>query len=224
VSCDSAYALTAGGRIFAWGANNDGQLGDGTRASAATPVLVRRITGARSVIAGCVHAYAIVGGTVRAWGLGTQGENGDGHTATRTLPVTVTGLSNVVSVTADHCTGYAVLNNGTTWAWGYGRQGNLGDGQYANSPIPMQVTGITSPISSVTVWDPGGFFGGTTEAFGGVASIMAHGTDGTIWSWGYSSFGLGGSGGSGANPGQLPRVPAAHAVFPAPGEAWFAAA
>ena len=226
VSCDTAYALTGGGRIFAWGANNDGQLGDGTKATSATPGLVRGITGASSVIAGCVHAYAIVGGTVRAWGLGAQGENGDGHTATRTLPVTVTGLSNVVSVTADHCTGYAVLKDGTAWAWGYGRHGNLGDGQdiNSNSSVPVQITGITSPVSSVTVWDPGGFFGGITAFQGGGNSIMAHGTDGSLWSWGDTSFGASGSGGDGAHPGKLPRVPAAHAVFPVPGEAWFAAA
>jgi alpha-tubulin suppressor-like RCC1 family protein len=220
-SCDTAYALTGGGRIFAWGLNNFGQLGDGTTATSAAPALVRRVTGASSVVAGCVHAYAIVGGTVRAWGLGAQGENGDGHIATRLFPVTVTGLSNVISVSADHCTGYAVLGNGTAWAWGYGRQGNLGNGQDTNSSVPVQITGITSPVSSVTPWDPGGFFGAPTQAFGGVASIVARGTDGSLWSWGYIGFGANGSGGAGANPGRVPRVPAAAAVFPV--GPWFAA-
>jgi len=222
-SCDTAYALTGGRRIFAWGLNNDGQLGDGTAATSATPVLVRRIAGANSVVAGCVHAYAIVGGTVWAWGLGAQGENGDGHTATRLYPVTVTGLSNVVSVSADHATGYAVLKDGTAWAWGYGLQGNLGDGQDANSPVPVQITGISSPVSSVTPWDPGGYYNSTTQPFGGGASIVARGTNGTLWSWGYSGFGADGSGGKGASPGQLPRVPAASAVFPVLGPGWFAA-
>ncbi len=208
-ACNTAYALTTGKRIFAWGANNDGQLGDGTKTTSTTPVQVSRITGASSVVGQCLHAYAVVGGTVRAWGLGAQGENGDGHKATRLLPVTVTGLSNVVSVSADFATGYAVLSDGTAWAWGYGLSGNLGNGQNANSSVPVQITAITSPVRSVTA--PGN-------------SIMAVGTDGSVWSWGYSGFGANGSGGSGANPGQVPGVPATRAVFPAePGPAWFAA-
>jgi Regulator of chromosome condensation (RCC1) repeat len=127
----------------------------------------------------------------------------------------------VISVSADHRTGYAVLGNGTAWAWGYGRQGNLGNGQDTNSSVPVQITGITSPVSSVTSWDPGGYFGAPTQAFGGVASIVARGTDGSLWSWGYIGFGAAGSGGAGANPGRVPRVPAAAAVFPA--GPWFAA-
>ncbi len=53
---------------------------------------------------------------------------------------------------------------------------------------------------------------------------MAVGTDGSVWSWGYSGFGANGSGGTGANPGRVPSVPATRAVFPADhGPAWFAA-
>lgn len=129
----------------------------------------------------------------------------------------------MTSVSADNATGYAVLKDGTAWAWGYGLQGNLGNGQDANSPVPVQITGITSPVSSVTPVDPGGFLRGTTAPFGGVTSIMARGTDGSLWSWGNAGFGANGSGGTGASPGRLPRVPAVSAVFPALGPAWFAA-
>jgi len=40
---------------------------------------------------------------------------------------------------------------------------------------------------------------------------------GTARAWGY------GSGGSGANPGRVPRVPAAQAVYDLEGGTWFAA-
>jgi len=118
-------------------------------------------------------------------------------------------LTNFVSVSADCETGYAVLSDGTAWAWGYGLSGNLGNGQNANSSVPVRITAITSPVRSVTA--PGN-------------SIMAVGTDGSVWSWGSFGFGANGSGGTGANPGQVPGVPATRAVFPAePGPAWFAA-
>jgi alpha-tubulin suppressor-like RCC1 family protein len=103
--------------------------------------------------------------------------------------------------------GYAVLTDGTAWAWGYGLQGDLGNGQLANSSVPVQITGITSPVRSVT---PGG------------ANLMAIGTDGSVWSWGRTGFGITGGGGQGANPGRLPRLPAASAVYSA-GFAWWAA-
>jgi len=74
--------------------------------------------------------------------------------------------------------------------------------------VPIQVTGITSPIASV---------------ISGQNTIVARGTDGSLWSWGDSGFGANGSGGSGANPGRVPRVPAAQAVFDLEGGTWFAA-
>lgn len=72
--CGSAYALTGGRRVFAWGAGAYGQLGDGTRTSAATPVLVPRVSQAVTVVAGCVDAYAIIdgAGSVMAWALSTS--------------------------------------------------------------------------------------------------------------------------------------------------------
>jgi alpha-tubulin suppressor-like RCC1 family protein len=208
--CGSGYALTGGRRIFAWGDNTYGQLGDGTRVSAATPVLVRRVSGASTVVANCVDAYAVIRGTgtVMAWGRGDQGEMGDGHTATRSLPVMVTGLSDVTQLSVGRLSAYAVLGDGTARAWGYGLQGQLGNGEDANSSVPVQVTGITSPIASV---------------ISGQNTIVARGTDGSLWSWGDSGFGANGSGGSGGNPGRVPRAPAAQAVYDLEGGTWFAA-
>lgn len=214
--CGSAYALTGGRRVFAWGDNTWGQVGDGSRADAVAPVLVRRVRDASTVVAGCVDAYAILrdSGTVLAWGRGDQGEMGDGHTATRVLPVTVTGLSGVKQVSVGYETAYAVLPDATVRAWGYGRQGQLGNGTYANSSVPVQVTGITSPITSVVS-------GQFTAS--GQNSIVARGTDGSLWSWGYTGFGATGSGGGGANPGRVPRVPVADGAFTIEGSTWFAA-
>jgi alpha-tubulin suppressor-like RCC1 family protein len=210
--CGSAYALTGGRRVFAWGGNADGQLGDGTRSNAATPVLVRRVTHARTVVAGCVDAYALIEGTgaVMAWGKGDQGEMGDGHTATRVYPVTVTGLTGITEVSVGYYTTYAVGPDGSLWAWGYGRQGQLGDGVPGNSPVPVKVTGITGPVTAVV---PGQY----QES--GQNTVVARGSDGSLWSWGYAGFNDAGSGGSGANPGRIPRIPPATGVF----GTWFGA-
>jgi hypothetical protein len=37
--------------------------------------------------------------------------------------------------------------------------------------------------------------------------VVARGSDGSLWSWGRVGFGALGSGGSGADPGRIPRIP-----------------
>lgn len=224
-ACGAAYALSSRrpGRVFAWGVNADGQLGDGTRSNAATPVLVRRVTTATSVVAGCNAAYAITGTarTVMAWGRGSQGQMGDGHKVpARVYPVSVTGLSGVTSLSAGGDTAYAVLSDGTVWAWGKGSDGNLGDGQLTNTPVPAELTSITSPVK-VVVTSPGDY----------TAATAAVGTDGSVWSWGdyYTAWdgatGLGGptTGGVGtATATRVPRVPSTCRLATLGGSIWFA--
>ena len=204
--CDSAYALTGGRRVFSWGGNTYGQLGDGTRTSAATPVLVRRVSHASTVIAGCVDAYAIIEGTrsVMSWGQGTQGQMGDGHTATRLYPVAVAGLTGISSVSIGYQTTYAVGPDGTVWAWGYGHQGQLGNGVEENSSVPVKVINITVPVTAVV---SGHYYAS------GQNTVVARGSDGSLWSWGYSGFNATGGGGSGAQPARIPRIPPVSKVF-----------
>jgi alpha-tubulin suppressor-like RCC1 family protein len=210
--CGSAYAII-GGQVYAWGTNNVGQLGNGSRTASATPVLVQGISDATSVVAGCVDAYAITGssGQVMAWGQGAQGEMGDGQTADQQVPALVTGLSGVTQVDVGYETTYAV-SAGQAYAWGYGQRGQLGDGQTANSDVPVAVTGITSPVSTVL---------SSAYPNAGEGTIVALGTDGSLWSWGWPGFDSTAKGGSYQNPGQVPNVPAATGVYTQDGAAWF---
>jgi alpha-tubulin suppressor-like RCC1 family protein len=221
-ACGSAYALSSRrpGRVFAWGDNSYGQLGDGTRSNAATPVLVRRVTTATAVVAGCDAAYAITGSarTVLAWGKGAQGQMGDGHKATRLYPVSVTGLSGVNNLATGVATAYAVLSDGTVWAWGQGSDGNLGDGQLTNNPEPTMLTSITSPVKEVVT---------AHDSNPGYTATVAMGTDGSLWSWGayYAGWtgatGLGPEGGT-ATATQVPRVPPVCRIATLGGGTWFA--
>jgi len=87
---ESAYALGAGGTVWAWGNNTYGQLGDGTTRSSPTPV---RVTGLRHIVAlaaGGTSAYALgAGGVLWAWGNNTYGQLGDGTIAPSDVPIRV---------------------------------------------------------------------------------------------------------------------------------------
>src|SRR5437016_4202716 len=61
-----ALALTADGRVFAWGTNDSGQLGTGNTNYSATPVQVPGLSNALAVAAGGSHSMALLAdGTVR---------------------------------------------------------------------------------------------------------------------------------------------------------------
>lgn len=58
---DSAYAVRSDGTVWAWGENEYGELGDGTRIDRARPVKVPGLEGITSITAGITCAYATTG-------------------------------------------------------------------------------------------------------------------------------------------------------------------
>src|SRR5512145_3204687 len=93
-------AITAGGTVKCWGANEHGQLGDGTATDHAIPVDVALPASATAIAAGYVHTCAIAGGEVYCWGDNTTGSVGDGTTTQRTSPVAVDGGAGATALTA----------------------------------------------------------------------------------------------------------------------------
>ena len=53
-----SLALKTDGRSWAWGNNDDGQLGDGTIQDRATPVQVRNLSEVTAIAAGGMHSLA----------------------------------------------------------------------------------------------------------------------------------------------------------------------
>ena len=54
-----AIALASNGQVWAWGANDEGQLGNGTVPNGTTPAVVSTISTARMIAAGSLYALAI---------------------------------------------------------------------------------------------------------------------------------------------------------------------
>jgi alpha-tubulin suppressor-like RCC1 family protein len=154
------YALTSQGRIFAWGSDNGGRLGDGAPlADSATPVLATlpALSPGELVVgvsAGAAHGLALTNqGRVLAWGSDVNGRLGNGTGPGNgsqqapqilgTFPAPATG----VSAGTNHS--LAVLADGTVYAWGNGTQGELGNGTSGpgvNSQSPIVVADLDDAV------------------------------------------------------------------------------
>jgi alpha-tubulin suppressor-like RCC1 family protein len=88
-----SVALREDGTIWAWGRNVEGQLGNNTSVSSASPIsVVGGITDWTSVSAGGYHNVALrANGTLWAWGNGTPGQLGNGTVLNSSSPVSVIG-------------------------------------------------------------------------------------------------------------------------------------
>jgi hypothetical protein len=114
------------GTLWAWGANDSGQLGDGTTTNRLTPVQVGTDSNWASVSAGNIHTAATkTDGTVWTWGPNSSFELG--HSPS-TVPVQVGTDTNWASVSAGWFHTVALKTNGELWAWGTNTSGQIGDG------------------------------------------------------------------------------------------------
>ncbi|HTI06012.1 MAG TPA: Ig-like domain-containing protein [Gemmatimonadales bacterium] len=135
---------------YCWGANGNGQLGDGTTTDRLGPVLVNAGQQFGLVSAGGSHTCAIgavrlptppgqvLRGTVFCWGSNSNGQLGDGTTTQRTSPVSVSGGLTFMSVSAGANHTCAVSVSGV-YCWGSNAAGQLGNGSTTDSSVPVKV-------------------------------------------------------------------------------------
>jgi alpha-tubulin suppressor-like RCC1 family protein len=148
---DSALATEASGisaitTVWAWGNNDDGQLGDGTTAVHATP---ERVTGLPVSIAGMTvgaQFAAVLGtdGSVWSWGSNALGQLNiapPGSMVTRPVHVIAAG-SRITQISAGAVHMLALRSDGTVLGWGNNQFGELGDGSQALVSGPVQVTNL----------------------------------------------------------------------------------
>ena len=144
-----SLALANTGNLYAWGANFDGQLGNGTTTDSHTPVEILGVDGSgylsnvTAVAGGWNFSLALTStGNVYAWGANNDGQLGNGTTTNSSTPLLVSlpanGSAKVVAVSAGWEDSFALESDGSLWAWGY-NDGEYGNGTTTQSLTPIEV-------------------------------------------------------------------------------------
>ncbi len=137
--------VTSSGDVFCWGANQLGQLGDGTTIERSAPVRIGGTGTYRMARAGSAHSCALdVDGTVRCWGDDSLGQIGDGSHGARFVPIAAhlpAGAAAIaIAVGGQHSC--ALLRDQRVMCWGSNIDGQLGISGVAASAEPQEVPGV----------------------------------------------------------------------------------
>ncbi|MGA7439387.1 MAG: hypothetical protein WBW32_14815 [Luteibacter sp.] len=180
VGLNHTVAIKTDGSLWGWGRNQQGQLGsEAVRGNHAVHM------GDGFVAVAVNHEYTLAvrnDGTLWSWGGAPPPGKFDEATQTDAKPRLI-GKS-FVSVSAGDTSFSALKSDGTLWAWGMNDGGQLGirdtgswvGREYKHEELPMLVGGNYMAVAT------------------GYANVAAVRTDGTLWTWGSTSWGELGNG------------------------------
>ena len=224
-----SLAVDSKGYVWAWGSNNNGQLGNGTISGRygenpvptrvrdpASPSDTSKGLKAIQVSAGGFHSLAVdKNGKTWAWGQNNRGQLGNKNIpqgdfnkkAMSSIPVpaqypTTEGVITAVQVSAGAQHSLAIDKSGNAWAWGDNTYGELGDSTMADR-YPVKVVASTQSSNLTGPWLK------VAQVSGGDTYSLAIDTNGDAKAWGinrYGELGNGTTSGSKANPVPVPVV------------------
>ena len=178
-----SMAFDGEGRLWSWGYNEYGQLGDGTNTHRSKPTQIASKTKFAQVSAGGWHTVAIAeDGNLWTWGSNVDGQLGDGTTRDRSEPKQITISGKPGTKFTQISTGYAhtvaLAEDGSIWAWGWNSRGQIGDGTTTRRNEPTEIKAGTK----------------FARVLAGGLNTMAIAEDGSFWIWGCNEHGQLGDG------------------------------
>lgn len=197
-STEGGAAIDKNGKIWVWGRNAYGELGDGTAVSKISPVAIAgSVKTFCQISAGDYYCLALDKyGRAWSWGYNLRGQLGNNSTTSQLTPVSVCGtLKTFCKITTGSESSYAIDKYGKIWAWGGNLYGQLGDGSIISRSTPVAVCGTAKTFCDIIT---------------GYYHCLATDKNGRAWAWGWNTYGQFGNGTNSRLPNLLD---AAYATF-----------
>jgi len=198
-STNGTFVVKTNGTLWAMGYNFSGALGLGDTVNRSSPVQVGALTTWSKVATSNTSTIAVkTDGTLWSWGANNYGTLGQNNTTNYSSPKQIGaltnwgGISGAIAYNTLYSGFMAVKTDGTLWAWGNNTWGRFGNGAGAGNTAR-----VSSPtqIGALTTW---------AVAHMAQQSGLGTRTDGTLWTWGFSAYGVMGNDISGFPVNVLP--------------------
>ena len=172
----TAYVINEEGKLWVWGNNENGRVGNGKKTSleadwnAYTPQAIMPEHTFQSISASLYHALALdEDGKLWGWGHFAPSEEIFGATMGVVSPLQTLSWNTFVWVASGTNCSYAIDTDGSLWAWGINSNGQLGNGKVEYNEITTDMVMLGTQFRCV-------------DADGNV--VYAIDKDGQLWGWG----------------------------------------
>ena len=180
------------GKVYVWGWNGYGQLGNGTNENSDIPICISEIQDNPLYEKNIVmvssqgsHKMALDdAGNVYTWGWNVFGQLGNGSNENNNIPICISEIEesqlyekSIVDISAGKNFSIAVDSSGKVYTWGYNAAKSLGNGTRNNSNIPICISEIDESILGEKT---------IVEVSVGHENVMALDNMGSLYAWGYS--------------------------------------
>jgi len=133
----SACAL-AGGNVYCWGSNKEGQLGDGTTLTRNSAVQVNGLSDVTDIACNGWRMCALAAGSVSCWGIQASPNPG----ASSPVLVNLPGAATAVATGNDST---CAVVDGSVYCWGGNHAGQVGNGTLYEALTPFKVDFSNAP-------------------------------------------------------------------------------
>jgi alpha-tubulin suppressor-like RCC1 family protein len=171
-SSQVSMALSSDGKVFAWGDNENGQLGIGDTAKKC--LFPRQVTGfpkIKKVATGGIISLALdINGSVWMWGTIFVNDFAEPPPLfSSSTPIKV-NISNIIDIGCGYHYCVAVSASGEVFTWGYNDGGTLGDGTITSRIDPKVINGVSN-VKMIAA---------------GAYHVLALTNAGEVYSWGFN--------------------------------------
>lgn len=182
VGKEHTCGLTAGGAAWCWGANESGQLGDGSQTTRAQPVQVTGgLTFAKISAGNAVTCAMTSAGKAYCWGSANRVGDATPANQSKTSPYALPSTNSFTEISAGWTHSCAISTTGAAYCWGDNFYGGIGNGTSGSSTAQRGVTAVSGGLAFSRIMAKDYTTCGVTTA-------------NALYCWGYNNYGKVGDG------------------------------